>query len=205
MRSHRRHARVQALALNTPAIVEIASEVSDFASAEIGSFDAFTIAVTFNHNINADNYATGVTIKANGASQAITTAIRQDNHSVVYYIIPPTWYGLGGALTWEYNSAVGNIKNENSNIPVITISSRTVVNNVTFDNFAGSGTIVQAGNVITGTGTAFLTQLQVGDTIESAGGAIDGIVTSITNNLIAIINTAATVVIGVVYTITRPS
>lgn len=66
---------------------------------------------------------------------------------------------------------------------------------------AGTGTITQLVSTITGTGTAFTTQLQVGDLITAAG--ISGYVTVITNDNSLTISSSTTVGVGVSFTYTR--
>lgn len=63
----------------------------------------------------------------------------------------------------------------------------------------GAGTIVQLGNVITGTNTLFLSQCGVGDRL--AGGAINGLVVAITSNVLITLSSSATVAVGVAFAI----
>lgn len=100
-----------------------------FSSAEIGSVNAFTLPVTFDSNVSASNYATGVTIKVNGTATSITSATRQANHAIVRYVIPVLWHGTGDAVTWEYNSATGNIVSESDATPLGDVSAQSVTNN----------------------------------------------------------------------------
>ena len=67
----------------------------------------------------------------------------------------------------------------------------------------GTGLITQLGNNISGTITLFSTETKIGDRITSAGGAINGLVTSITSNILLAIDTSTTVAVGIEYQITR--
>jgi len=67
-------------------------------------------------------------------------------------------------------------------------------------SFAGTGVITQSGTTVSGVGTAFLSEVVVGDRIQAIG--IDGIVQSIATNTSLTLNTSATVGVGVIYTIT---
>lgn len=101
-----------------------------FDSAEIGAVNASTLVVTFSANVDASNYATGVTIKVNGTATSITSAIRQsDNHAKVNYLIPVLWHGSGDVVTWEYASGSGNIVAESDSTPLGDVSAQNVTNN----------------------------------------------------------------------------
>lgn len=101
-----------------------------FDSAEIGAVNASTLVVTFDSNVDASNYATGVTIKVNGTATSITNAIRQsDNHAKVNYLIPILWHGSGDTVTWEYASGSGNIVAESDSTPLGGVSAQSVTNN----------------------------------------------------------------------------
>lgn len=102
-----------------------------FSSAEIGTFNASTVVVTFDQNVLAaeNDYASGVTIKVNGVSTSISGGIRQTNHAVVYYGIPVLWHGSGDTVTWEYNSAVGIIVAESGGAALGNVTAQSVTNN----------------------------------------------------------------------------
>ncbi len=100
-----------------------------FSAAEIGTVNASTVAVTFDSNVSASNYATGVTIKVNGTATSITSATRQANHAIVYYVIPVLWHGSGDTVTWEYASGSGNIVSESDSTPLGDVSAQSVTNN----------------------------------------------------------------------------
>ena len=68
--------------------------------------------------------------------------------------------------------------------------------------FSGTGTITQSGTAVTGVGTAFLSEVVIGDRVSTAGNTINGIVTAITDNTHLTLSTSATVAVGVAFTIT---
>jgi hypothetical protein len=76
-----------------------------FASAEVGNVDASTVVVTFTLPVAAagSDYKSGVTIKVNGVAAVISSATRQANTAVVYYVLA-TPVAHGDAVTWEYLS-----------------------------------------------------------------------------------------------------
>src|SRR3990172_10161031 len=101
-----------------------------YSSSEIGTVNGYTVVVTFDMNISASNYATGVTIKENGVATAITSATRQANHAVVHYEIPIPWHGSDDVITWEYTG--GNIVSEADATALATVTAQTVTNNITW-------------------------------------------------------------------------
>lgn len=100
-----------------------------FSAAEVGTVNALTVVVTFDSNISASDYSAGVTIKVNGTSTSITSATRQANHAIVYYVIPVLWHGSGDTVTWEYASGSGNIVAESDSTLLGDVSAQSVTNN----------------------------------------------------------------------------
>jgi len=198
-----------------PSSSGVAPTTPTYSSSEIGTINAYTIPVTFSEDISASNYAAGVTIKVNGVSTTITSATRQSNHAIVRYVIPVLYHGSGDVVTWEYNSAVGNIVSEDDATALGNVPAQTVTNNILWaalldlqadigvttsvTGFAGSGTVAQVGNDITGVGTAFLSEVVVGDVITGVG--INGTVTAITDDDTLALSSSATAE-AVTYTIT---
>lgn len=100
-----------------------------FSAAEIGAVNASTVAVTFDGDVTASDYATGVTIKVNGTATSITSATRQSNHAIVYYVIPVLWHGSGDTVTWEYASGSGNIISELNGVVLGDVTAQSATNN----------------------------------------------------------------------------
>ena len=63
----------------------------------------------------------------------------------------------------------------------------------------GTGLIVQAGTLVTGTNTLFQSEVAIGDRIVA--GAIDGLVVSIASNVSLTLNTSAIVSVAIAFTI----
>lgn len=101
-----------------------------FSAAEVGTVNASTVAVTFSIDVSASDYAAGVTIKVNGSGATISSATRQANHAVVYYVISAA-VANGDAVTWEY--AGGSIVNEATGAALQTTNAQSVTNNVAQD------------------------------------------------------------------------
>jgi hypothetical protein len=122
----------------------------EFQSAEIGTVNGYTVVVTFDSDISASNYATGVTIKANNVSQTITSATRQANHAIVRYVIPIPYHGNGDTLTWEYDADTGNIEGESGGVPLADVTAQAVTNNIAWEALLD----LQADTGVTETGGA---------------------------------------------------
>jgi hypothetical protein len=77
-----------------------------FASAEVGTVGATTVAVTFSEAVTAvgNDYTSGVTITVNGSAATISSGTRQTNQALVYYVLSaPVVYG--DTITWAYVAA----------------------------------------------------------------------------------------------------
>jgi len=106
----------------------IAGGIPHFSTAEIGTVNGYTVVVTFDKDIAASNYATGVTIKVNSVSQSIVSATRQANHAIVRYVIPIPWHGSDDVITWEYTG--GDYESESDATALETVTAQTVTNNI---------------------------------------------------------------------------
>lgn len=128
-----------------------AAVAPEFQSAEIGTVNGYTLVVTFDSDIVASNYSTGVTVKVNNVSQTISSATRQANHAIVRYVIPIPWHGSGDALTWEYDADTGNIEGESGGEPLADVSAQVVTNNITWESLldlqSDTG-VTEAGGVV---------------------------------------------------------
>jgi len=116
---------VDALQAVTNNVAEVPPE---FDSAEVGNVDDTTVAVTFDSDVTAANYATGVTIKVNDVSQSIASATRQTNHAVVYYVIPSVI--SADTVTWDYSATTGLIRAALDGSALATVTAQAVTNNV---------------------------------------------------------------------------
>lgn len=103
-------------------------DTPDFYSAEIGTVNDTTVAVTFSTDITASDYAAGVTIKVNTVSKTISAAERQTDHKVVYYTIPAV--AFGETVTWSYDDATGGIHSESDGTYMDDVTNGEVTNNV---------------------------------------------------------------------------
>ncbi len=97
-----------------------------FTSAEVGTVNLNTVAVTFDRNVSASNFATGVTIKVNGSSVIVGSGTRQSNHAIVYYLINQGVI-YTDTVTWEYTG--GNTVAETGGTSLATVAAQSVTNN----------------------------------------------------------------------------
>jgi hypothetical protein len=97
-----------------------------FASAEIGTVNATTLAVTFSTEVASADFAAGVIIKVNTVSQTIDSATLQTNQLVVHYVIPAV--ANGDTVTWEY--AAGSIVSAVDGSLLEDVTAQEVTNNV---------------------------------------------------------------------------
>jgi hypothetical protein len=104
--------------------------VPHFSSAEIGTIDDKTAAVTFDTDVASDDFTAGVTIKVNDEAVTISAAEQQTNHAITYYTITPA-VEAGDVVTWEYAKASGHIVAESGGAALESVDPQTVTNNVT--------------------------------------------------------------------------
>jgi hypothetical protein len=143
-----------------------------FVSAEIGTVNGSTVAVTFDAECVT---APAVTIKENGVATTNDGGTIQGDAHIVYYIIPIPWHGSDDVITVDDNPCTNNI----AWVAELDLQADTGVA-TSVAPFAGTGTVSQSGNAITGVGTAFLSEVVIGDVITGTG--INGAVTSITDD-----------------------
>jgi len=79
-----------------------------YLSSEVGTVDDYTVVVTYNAEVKATNYATGVTIKKNTVAQTIDSATRQTaTPNVVYFVLHDPVIDTDD-VTFEYDGYTGN-------------------------------------------------------------------------------------------------
>ena len=145
-----------------------------FASGEIGTVDATTVAVTFSTNVIAasSDYLTGVTIRVNSIAASISSATRQSNHKIVYYVIPAV--DGNDVVTFSYSAVTGKIKNEDDTDGIMdTLASGAITNHVALvpPTYASGevGTVDASTVVITFSIAVSATDPTVGVTIKVNG------------------------------------
>jgi len=99
-----------------------------FGSAEIGTVDAVTLAVTFSTEVAAEDFAAGVTIEVDDTPVEIASATRQADHTIVYYVIPEV--AFGSDVTWAFDDDTGGIVSANDGVPLDDVAEQEVTNNV---------------------------------------------------------------------------
>ena len=117
--------------VSAQAVVDnIAAVPPQYSSAEIGTVNDTTVAVTFTTKVSAagNDFSTGVIIKVNTVSKSISTGTRQTDHHIVYYVIPAV--DANDVVTVEYNQSTGHIINEDDGGVMATFTAQAVTNNV---------------------------------------------------------------------------
>ncbi|HEY6073183.1 MAG TPA: hypothetical protein VIV15_07270, partial [Anaerolineales bacterium] len=99
-------------------------DVPAFSSAEVGTVDATTLAVTFSTEVASDDFTAGVTIEVDDTPIEITSATRQADHKVVYYVIPAV--AFGEVVTWSYDDLTGEIASEVDGSPLDDVTDGEV-------------------------------------------------------------------------------
>jgi hypothetical protein len=162
-----------------------------FVSAEIGTVNGSTVAVTFDQECLTPP---AVTIKENGVATTHDGGTIQGDAHIVYYVIPIPWHGSDDVITVDNNAVTNNIAWA---AELDLQADIGVTSSVT--PFAGTGTLTQVDNDVTGDGALFLSEVVIGDVINAA--SIDGIVTAITSDTALTLDTPATVAVGEAYNI----
>lgn len=103
----------------------------EFSEASVGLPDCDIVIVTFDAPVNSPalGYDAGVTVKEDTVSATISSATRQSNKAIVHYALS-AGVSIGGAVTFEYASASGDLENDSSAVAVADISAQTVTNYV---------------------------------------------------------------------------
>ena len=123
-----------------------------YLSGEIGNVDASTVVITFDQNITIAS-AAGVTIKADNVSQTISSATRQGNHAIVYFVLSAPLV-FGDVVTWEYTG--GTIAAEDDATPLGTVTAHTVTNNIPEEEDFMQASITLTNAQIKDTGTPYV-------------------------------------------------
>lgn len=84
-------------------------------------------------------------------------------------------------------------------MPILIALRKALARKRTAGDKTGLGTITQAATAIVGTGTDFLSQVELGDRLVSAG--INGQVTAIVSNIALTVDSSATVAVGEAFVI----
>jgi hypothetical protein len=102
-----------------------------FTNGEEGNVANTIVVVTLSEDIVSptDDYATGFTVKFNGASQTINSAARQTNNAVIYLTLAASC-DQNDAVTVEYSDASGDLRSQDDSSDLESFTAQTVGNNV---------------------------------------------------------------------------
>ena len=151
-------------------------------SAEIGNVNGYTVVVTYSAVVSV---ASDVVVKVNGIATTNDGGTIQGDAHIVYYVIPIPWHGSGDVVTVDDHAVTNNILWEG----LLDLQADTGVT-TSVSPFAGTGTITQSSNDVVGVGTAFQSEVVVGDVITGTG--INGTVTAITDDENLTLSSSAT-------------
>lgn len=98
-------------------------------SSNIGAVDESTVVVRFSEKVVSADFTAGVTIKKNTVQQNITSATRQANHAIVYYVLD-TPADANDVVTWEYSATGGDIADETDGTVLADVTAKTVTNTI---------------------------------------------------------------------------
>ena len=95
----------------------------------IGNVDTSTVEATFTAAIISPgaDYSAGVTIKQDTVAATISSATRQTNHRVVYYVLAAP-ADSSEVITFAYDKDTGDVKAEVGSRPLKSIIDRSVIN-----------------------------------------------------------------------------
>lgn len=120
-----------------------------FLAAEEGNVSNVIVALTFSETIESPtaDYATGFTVKFNGAAQTISSAARQSNEALVYLTLAGS-SDQNDTITVEYSDASGDLRSQDDLTDLDSFTAQSVENNVgehwRFDHLENSGQLALA-------------------------------------------------------------
>jgi hypothetical protein len=79
-----------------------------FENSEEGDVTNATVAVNFSEAVFSANFAVGVTIKINGIAATITSATKQSDPVLVYYVLQTPYSDANDLITFEYSDVAGD-------------------------------------------------------------------------------------------------
>lgn len=100
-----------------------------YLSGSIGAINSRTVEIIFSCPVHAADYATGITIKANGVTQTISSATRQAETNIVRYELAIGLF-TADTITFEYNAGVGGYYDATDTYAMGNISAKTLVNTI---------------------------------------------------------------------------
>jgi len=86
--------------------------------------DANVLSITFNEDVKAADFKTGVTIKVNDKTVRISSAARQRSSKVVHYTLKDPIHP-SDTITWAYNAGEGMIQNWSGD-QLLSVSEKTI-------------------------------------------------------------------------------
>lgn len=113
-----------------------------FSAGEEGDVNNTTVEITFSMDVFSTLYDAGVTIKINGVSTVISSATRQANHALLYFVVADA-IDINDVVTFEYDDDFGDYEAEVGGVDMLDVSAQGTTNyvgsNFYFDSEWSSG------------------------------------------------------------------
>lgn len=110
-----------------------------------GTVNDSTVVVAFKYPVIAEDYGNGFTIKVAGSNATISSATRQSNHRLVYFVLSAPIAG-GETIEVVYDASAGTYSKEDLTIDFdVTGGVNLIGSNLWFNVDTNSGQIVTLG------------------------------------------------------------
>ena len=101
----------------------------NFGTGEEGDVTNATVAVTFSEEVFSADFTVGITIKINGVSATISSATKQGDPILVYYVLTAPYADANDGITFEYSDVAGDYADGASN-QMGDVAATAITNNV---------------------------------------------------------------------------
>ena len=96
-------------------------------TATCGAPTTSTLALTFDQTVKAPDYLQGVSVKVNGTARTITSATRQANKAMIYYVLSSPIIGTD-TITFSYVAEDGFIESASTGLNFASFTDNAVTN-----------------------------------------------------------------------------
>ena len=100
-----------------------------YQTGEEGNEANSIVVVTFSEAVTSSNFVNGVTIKIDGVTASIASAVQQSDPPVIWYTLNSPWANSPSIVTFSYSSITGDYK-DLSNNAMQDITTAAVLNDV---------------------------------------------------------------------------
>jgi len=100
-----------------------------YSTGEEGDQSNAIVAITFSEAVQSSSFSTGVTIKVDGVTATITSAVQQADPVLVFYTLASPWAVSNSVITFTYSDIIGDYS-DLANNQMGDITAAAVVNDV---------------------------------------------------------------------------